>query len=298
MITAQGLIVKGIGGFYYVECPQGIITCRARGHFRKSGTTPCVGDRVSVSYDDPQDGVLEQIDERKNQLVRPPVANVDKLFIVVSTKAPVPNSLIIDKIIAIAEIKDIKPHLVMTKTDLADCGELPEIYKAIGIPVFAVSSQEPNSADGLFKELSGAVSVFTGNSGVGKSTLLNSIFPSLSLQTGETSKKLGRGRHTTRHVELFPLAEKGYVADTPGFSTLDIERYEYLSKDQLQYGFREFMPYFGKCKFTSCTHTCEKGCAVLAAAQEGKIHPSRLESYRAMFEEVKDVKEWKNSKNA
>lgn len=293
-----GLIIKGIGGFYYVRTADGsTVTCKARGAFRKARITPLVGDKVRYSMVDDEEGVIDEILPRKNSLVRPPVANIDRLFIVSSIRDPSPSTLIIDKTIAAAEIKDIEPVLVITKTDIGDYEELRDIYSSVGIKTVFVSSVTKEGTEEVRELLKGCISAFTGNSGVGKSTLLNAVMPELFLETGETSKKLGRGRHTTRHVELFETAGGGYVADTPGFSTMDMERYDLIEKEKLPFGFREFEPYLGECKFTSCSHTCEKGCAVLEAVNEGKIKRSRHDSYVAMYNEVKDIKQWQIQKN-
>lgn len=288
----EGLVRKGIGGFYTVETPEGIYTCTARGKFRKARISPYAGDRVRILGEEDGTGALEEILPRKNFLVRPPIANIDQLFIVTSLRDPSPNPLILDKTIAAAELEQIAPVLVLTKTDLDDASPLQEIYSVAGIPCFAVSSVTGEGVDQVGALLEGRISAFTGNSGVGKSTLLNALFPDLQLKTGEISQKLGRGRHTTREVELYKLEGGGYVADTPGFSTFDIERYRMTDKEKLAFGFREFAPYLGACQFSSCSHTCEKGCAVLQAVEEGKIPRSRHESYCAMYQEVKDVKQW------
>ncbi len=290
-----GLVLKGIGGFYYVQDGENLISCRARGKFRKDRVSPYAGDHVRFTVDENGEGYLAEILPRRNFLVRPPLANLDKLFVISSVSDPQPSTLIIDKTIAAAELKNIEPVLVFTKTDLEDASVLREIYGGIGLRTYFVSAESSEGMDALRAELAGCISAFTGNSGVGKSTLLNRLMPQLVLETGEISRKLGRGRHTTRHVELYPV-ENGYVADTPGFSTLDIERYELFRKEELPGGFREFEPYLGQCRFSSCSHTCEKGCAVLAAAQAGKIARSRLESYIAMYNEVKDIREWQLSK--
>ncbi len=288
----EGLVRKGIGGFYTVETPEGIYTCTARGKFRKARISPYAGDRVRILGEEDGTGALEEILPRKNFLVRPPIANIDQLFIVTSLRDPSPDPLILDKTIAAAELEQIAPVLVLTKTDLDDASPLQEIYSVAGIPCFAVSSVTGEGVDQVGALLEGRISAFTGNSGVGKSTLLNALFPDLQLKTGEISQKLGRGRHTTREVELYKLEGGGYVADTPGFSTFDIERYRMTDKEKLAFGFREFAPYLGACQFSSCSHTCEKGCAVLQAVEEGKIPRSRHESYCAMYQEVKDVKQW------
>ncbi len=295
----EGLVRKGIGGFYTVETPQGDFTCTARGKFRKERISPYAGDRVRITAEEDGTGALEEILPRKNFLARPPIANIDQLFIVSSLRDPYPEPLIIDKTIAVAEMMDISPVLVLTKTDLDDPSELKAIYDLAGVPCLVVSSKTGDGVDLVRQLLRGKISAFTGNSGVGKSTLLNAVFPHFDLKTGEVSQKLGRGRHTTREVELYKLQDGGYVADTPGFSTFDIERYRLTDKEKLAFGFREFAPYLGECQFSSCSHTCEKGCAILQAVEEGKIPRSRFESYCAMYEEIKDVKQWQQkSRNA
>ena len=292
MEKKNGLIKKGIGGFYYVEANDKIYECKARGIFRKNKLTPYAGDRVLFSIDEDETGTIEEILPRKNYLIRPPVANLDQLFIVVSVCEPSPNPLIIDKTIAAAINKEISPVIVISKTDLQDGQWIQEIYKTVGIPVLMISAVDDRDIAQIRTMLQGKISAFTGNSGVGKSTLLNRIDERFQLQTGEISQKLGRGKHTTRQVELLKLPDGGYVADTPGFSAIDMERYELIRKENLQFCFPEFKPYMNQCRFPSCSHTCEKGCAVLKAVEDGKIHSSRIESYRTMYQEVKDVKEW------
>ena len=287
----QGLIRKATGGFYYVQIPQGELECRARGLFRKEKISPVVGDRVTVEPTEPGKGYVVAISPRKNVLVRPPLANLDQLFLVTSVTDPAPNLLVLDKMMAIAIHKDIQPILVVTKCDLGEPDALNHIYQKAGIPVYNVNNRTGEGTDKLIPLFGGKISGFSGNSGVGKSSLLNVLSPQLQIKTSETSQKLGRGRHPTRHVELFQLFD-GYVADTPGFSAVEMERYEIILKDQLQYCFPEFAPYLGECRFTGCSHTCEKGCAVLQALQEGKIAPSRHESYCTMYEAAKQIKEW------
>lgn len=292
-----GLIRKGIGGAYFVETDEKIYTCTARGKFRKAHISPCAGDRVRISVESDGTGAIENILPRKNYLVRPPLANLDRLFVVSSLREPSPNALVIDKTIAAAEIADIEPILILTKTDLQDGTDVKQAYDLAGITCLVVSSATGEGVEAVRELLHGKVSAFTGNSGVGKSSLLNALFPEFDLKTGEISQKLGRGRHTTREVELYKIDSNTYVADTPGFSTFDIKRYQLNDKEQLAYGFREFVPYLGDCQFSTCSHTCEKGCAVLKAVQEGKIASSRHESYMAMYEEIKDVKAWQLKKN-
>lgn len=288
----QGFVRKGIGGFYYVEVGGKLYTCTARGKFRKERISPYAGDRVRITIKPDGTGSLDEIFPRKNFLVRPPVANLDSLFVVTSVCNPAPVALLLDKTIAAAEVRGIEPVLVLTKTDLQDGSAWEEIYHRAGIPCLTVSSETGEGVEEVRKLLTGKISAFTGNSGVGKSTLLNALFPEFELRTGEISQKLGRGRHTTREVELYPIGENSYVADTPGFSTFDIERYHLTDKEQLVFGFREFVPYLDQCQFASCSHTCEKGCAVLQAVKDGKISRSRHESYVSMYQEIKDVKQW------
>lgn len=291
MEVKQGLLLQGIGGFYYVEADDTVYECKARGSFRKTKQKPLAGDRVSILLEDGGNTITE-IAERKNSLIRPPVANIDQLFIISSVCDPSPNLLILDKMIAAAEDKEIEPIVVFSKTDLKEHREYASIYEKAGIPVIAVSLETEDGIAEIRTRLAGKISAFTGNTGVGKSTLLNRISDKFQQETGEISQKLGRGRHTTRSVELLKLDCGGYVADTPGFSTVDIERYDMVKKDNLQFAFREFEPYLNQCKFQSCAHIGEKGCAVCAAVAEGKISKSRHESYVAMYNEVKDIKEW------
>lgn len=290
--TREGLILKGIGGFYYVEAADMVYECKARGIFRKRGFTPYAGDRVSISVKEDGTGVIDEILPRKNRLIRPPVANIDQLMVVAATCEPTPSPLVIDKMLALAVDREIEPVLILSKADLRDSGELEEIYRMAGIRTISFSSVTCQGMDEVKACLQGKITAFTGNSGVGKSSLLNCVEEALTLETGEISQKLGRGRHTTRQVELFPLANGGYVADTPGFSTVDIERYEMIDKENLPFAFPEFAPYLNQCKFTSCVHVCEKGCAVLEAVEKGEVSPSRHASYVAMYDEVKDRKEW------
>jgi len=292
----EGLIIKGMSDFYYVESEGVLYTCKARGIFRKKHISPCAGDHVRFSLGADGTGAVEEILPRRNWLVRPPVANIDTLFIVSSVCQPSPNTLIIDKTIAAAEIRGIEPVVVITKTDMDDGESLRAVYEKSGITAICISAENEDGISEIREMLEGRVSVFTGNSGVGKTTLLNRLIPELNLATGDISQKLGRGRHTTRKVELFHVGS-GFVADTPGFSTMDIERYGFVSKDDLPDAFREFAPYLGGCKFVSCSHTCEKGCAVLEAVRSGKIAVSRHENYVAMYNEVKDLKEWNMPKN-
>lgn len=288
----KGIIIKGIGSFYYVDTSEGLFECKARGSFRKQKIIPLVGDHVEISINEKAENTIDKILDRKNELIRPPLANLDRLFIVASLVDPKINTIIIDNLIAIAEYKNIEPIIVLTKTDL--CGDA-HIYKSIyenaGFKVIECDNNIGSGAEEIKSLLKDHCSAFTGNTGVGKSSLLNNIFPNLNLQTGETSKKLGRGKHTTRHCELFKV-DGGYIADTPGFSSLDFQRCEQILKDELPYCFREFEEYLGYCKFNSCTHVNDKGCAIVEAVNDGKISKSRHDSYISMYNEVKNIKEW------
>ena len=289
---SRGRIQKALSGFYYVDNGAEILTCHARGKFRREGISPLVGDWAEVQELGGGEGYLKSVLPRTNAFERPSVANIDQLVIVVSICDPSPSTLIIDKTVAAAEDKDIEPIIVISKTDLKDSEWLNEIYQNTGIPLLSVSSATGEGIEAVQKLLEGKISAFTGNSGVGKSSLLNRIDARFHLQTGEISQKLGRGRHTTRQVDLLKLGEHTYVADTPGFSSISVEQCDMVKKENLQYCFREFAPYLNQCKFVSCSHTCEKGCAVLEAVEEGRISKSRHESYVAMYNEVKDIKEW------
>ncbi|MBQ2904452.1 MAG: ribosome small subunit-dependent GTPase A [Clostridia bacterium] len=295
MTSLDGIIIKGIGGFYYVEVAGEIYECKARGVFRKSGIKPLAGDRVTISINDNAENTIDTIRERKTLLQRPPVANVDKLFIVSSVCEPKPVLLIIDRLTALATVKGIEPIVVFTKNDLESADEYIEIYRRAGIKAYSVSCMSGDGVGEIKAELKDHISAFCGNSGVGKSSLLNAIDPELALKTGEISDKLGRGRHTTRHSELFKV-EGGYVADTPGFSSFETDETELILKDNLPYAFSEFEEYIGQCKFSTCLHTVDKGCRIIQAVEEGVIPKSRHESYCSMMEQAKNIKEWELKK--
>ncbi len=287
-----GIITKITGGFYYVEAAGVSHECKARGVFRRRGMTPLVGDTVEITVPD-DDGYcsIDMIGERKNMLVRPAMSNLDTLVIVSSVREPNVNLYLVDKMTAAAISKGIEPVVVFTKADLGDTDALVDTYRSVGMRAFSFSAVDNRGLDDIRTIFSGRITAFCGNSGVGKSTLLNALFPQLELKTGEISDKLGRGRHTTRTVELFSRYG-GYVADTPGFSTVDIERFELIRKDELKFAFPEFERFFGKCRFHSCNHLCEKGCLVLDAVDRGEIPRSRHDSYLRMYDEVKDIRDW------
>ena len=315
----NGRLIRGVGGLYEIRLDHGetplsgkTVTSRAKGNFRHVGLSPLVGDRVRVLYDDtavahnaaPEsaagDGggvVIREILPRTNALIRPPMANLGVLFITFAAAKPDPVTETVDKLIAIAEHNGIEPVPVICKCDVAPAraAELQEIYQKAGFTVFSVSSvsDEGVSAlrDWIGANLGSRIAAFSGASGVGKSTLMNALYPDLGLQTGEISQRILRGKHTTRRVELYPVGE-GYIADTPGFSMLDFVRFDFFGKEELPFVMREFAPYIGACRYTKCTHTKEEGCAILGALREGKISPSRHKGFTAMYEELKDKKDW------
>ncbi len=294
-LAFEGLITKAVGGVYYVDALDGSteesVKCAARGIFRNKGISPVAGDHVLVETGENSEPVISEIRERRNFMVRPPLANLDKIVFVNSTAEPAVNRFILDKLVAIADSMGIEPVVVFTKIDLKSAGDLPEIYRAIGIDVCTVDNLTGEGAEEVRALIKDKVAAFVGNSGVGKSSLLNVLYPELALETAHISKKLGRGRHTTRQVELFGRGG-GYIADTPGFSTVDTERYCRIPKGELDRAFREFGEYLGNCAFANCAHVKEKGCAVRAAVDEGKIAKSRYDSYLRMYEEASKNNDW------
>ncbi len=294
-MTKEGIIIKGIGGFYYVEADGEIFECKAKGIFRKEGIKPLVGDKVTISVNTNAENTIDVIHPRTSELQRPPVANIDRLFIVSSTVEPSPVLFIIDKLTAIAYDKGIEPIVVFTKCDMSPGNEYAEIYKEVGMKSFCVSNKTGEGVEEVKAELKGHVSAFAGNSGVGKSSLLNSIDSTLELKTAAISNKLGRGKHTTRHSELFKLCG-GYVADTPGFASIVSENSEYITKENLPFAFPEFEKYLGSCKFSTCLHMKDKGCKIIDAVERGEIPKSRHENYCMMMEQVKDLEDWQIKK--
>ena len=287
-----GRIVKATGGFYNVDTERGVVACRARGIFRKQNLSPLVGDMASVEVTEQDNGVLTGVLPRKNFLIRPSVANVDRVILVVAAADPAPNLMVIDRLIAIAQHKEIDTALVITKQDIDPnkAQELQRLYRRAGHEVVCVNTLS-GDADSVIPLIKGKLCVLSGNSGAGKSTLLNVLQPALALKTGEISQKLGRGRHTTRTTELFAMFG-GLIADTPGFSSMEFDKQRSIGKEELQYCFREFLPLIGKCRYTGCSHTTETGCAMLLALKAGEIAPSRHESYKTMYEEALTVHDW------
>ena len=288
-----GRIVRSISGFYDVVLPTGTVTCQARGILRTEGMTPLTGDMVRVTVQRGK-GMIQQVLPRKNSFIRPAVANVDALLIFAANVNPVTEPFLIDRVTAIAGNKGVESILCVNKTDLDEAEELCGIYSRAGFRVIATSAQTGAGIGELRRALQGKLTAFTGNSGVGKSSILNRLCPELRLPTGEVSEKLGRGRHTTRHVELFSLDHETFVMDTPGFSSFDTDQMDVILKENLQYAFPDFGPWLGRCQFHDCSHRREPGCAVRAAAEEGRIEPSRYDSYLRLYEKAALYKEWEH----
>ncbi len=288
----EGVITKAVGGNYYVVTSDGVLCCSARGIFRKNKISPCAGDNVMICIEENNLPVICKIMDRKNYLIRPPMANLDCALLVASAVDPAPNPLITDKLISIFESKGIEPILVLTKRDLQSCDGFADIYRSCGFKVIYMDNITGNGIDQIKEQITGKMSALIGNSGVGKSSLMNILFPGLNTDTSDISKKLGRGRHTTRQVEFYPLQGGGYIADTPGFSTVEVSRYGFVPKNELQYSFREFSDFVDKCRFRDCVHLKESGCAIREALSAGKINPSRYDSYVKMYEEADKLNEW------
>ena len=295
-MAVEGIILKGIGGFYYVDTAEGLIECKARGKFRLKTGKPVIGDRVEIEIQPDGTGYMMSIAERRNQLMRPAVANLDQLVVVCAAAPPRTDPFLIDKVTAIAEHKEMDVLIVINKTDIDSGDELFRVYTQAGFTVLRVSAETGEGVDELKAHLKGKTSAFAGNSGVGKSSLLNRIDSRFALKVGAISQKIERGRHTTRHVELMKLEDGGYIADTPGFSAFNLEQMDLVLKNDLQYTFREFAPYLNQCRFTGCAHVKEKGCAIIAAVEAGKISKERHESYCRLYDSVKDIKEWSLNK--
>ena len=302
--SQSGRIVKGVGGLYQVKLPdqETPVACRAKGAFRHENLTPLVGDVVCLEFDPTGDAMISDILERKNALIRPPLANLDIMFVTLAAAKPQPVLETVDKLICILEHHRINPVIVVTKYDAnPDYAEsLYALYKSAGFDTFCTCSKDGTGVEDLLAYVKthceGKISAFAGASGVGKSTLLNALFPSLALQTSEISRKIERGKHTTRTVELFPMpgTESGFIADTPGFSMLDFARFNFFTKDDLPLTMREFIPHLGNCRFTKCSHTKEQGCAILEAVKRGEIAKSRHDSFIAIYDVLKNKHDWDN----
>ena len=288
---AAGRILRSISGFYDVRTASGTVTCRARGILRREGSSPLTGDLVEITLEKGK-GVVERILPRKNSFVRPAVANIDALVIFAANVNPVTEPFLIDRVAAIAGDQEVPVYLCVNKCDLDPARELARIYEHAGFPVIRTSAETGEGVEQLRELLKGKLTAFTGNSGVGKSSILNRLCPELRLPTGEVSDKLGRGRHTTRHVELYALDGNTYVADTPGFSSFDTDQMDVILKENLQYAFPDFGPWLGRCQFHDCTHRQEPGCAVRAALEAGSLEKTRYESYCKLYEKASQIKLW------
>ena len=293
---SEGRIQKALSGFYYVDTGTEVLTCRARGKFRKDGVSPLVGDRVEVRELGNGEGFVEAILPRKNAFTRPAVANIDQLVVIASGAIPKTDPFLIDRVAAIAALKGCEVIILLNKCDLDSADSLYQIYRAAGFQTLRVSAQTGEGLEELIPLISGKLSAFTGNSGVGKSSILNALDPEFHLQVGEVSDALGRGRHTTRHVELFRLSCGAEIVDSPGFSSFETEELNLELKHRLPDTFREFQPYLEHCRFVGCSHTKEKGCAVLEAVRRGEIQKSRHASYLRLYGELKPLKDWQEHK--
>lgn len=286
-----GRIIKSLSGFYDVQTESGVVTCRARGHMRQESESPLTGDFVRISVERGK-GMVESIEPRRNSFVRPAVANLDALVVFAANVNPVTEPFLIDRVAAIAGDQEVPVYICVNKCDLDPAQDLVRIYRSAGFPVIRASAETGEGVEQLRELIRGKFTAFTGNSGVGKSSMLNCLQPTLHLQTGEVSQKLGRGRHTTRHVQVWDLGEDTLVADTPGFSSFDTDQMGVILKENLQYAFGDFGPYIGRCQFNDCTHRKEPGCAVTQALAAGMIQKSRYESYLRLYEKASQIKQW------
>ena len=291
----SGIIYKALSGFYYVSTSEGEITCRARGKFRKENNSPLVGDRVEISLSGGNEGMIETILPRKNSFIRPSVANVDQMVIIASAAT---DPFLIDRIALIAVLNGCEPVICINKCDLDPADELCEIYRGSGFKTMLVSAADGTGIDELRECLNGKVSVLTGNSGVGKSSLINMLSPDFNIETAQVSEKLGRGRHTTRHIELYKLADNTYIADTPGFSSFDTDILNETNAGRISEAYREFDPYIDNCRFLDCAHIKEDGCAVLEALNRGEISTVRHQNYCRLYDMAMSVKKWENKNKA
>ena len=290
-----GRIIRSLSGFYDVQIPGRVVTCRARGILRKEGNSPLTGDMVEITVERGK-GMVEKILPRRNSFIRPAVANVDALVIFAANVNPVTEPFLIDRVAAIAGDQEVQVVLCVNKCDLDPAEDLVRIYEHAGFPVICTSAETGEGVEQLRQLLAGKLTAFTGNSGVGKSSILNRLCPELQLPTGEVSEKLGRGRHTTRHVELYRLGEDTYVADTPGFSSFDTDQMDVILKENLQYAFPDFGKYIGLCRFDDCSHRKEPDCAVRAAFENGEIEKTRYDSYLRLYEKSSQINLWELKK--
>ena len=286
-----GRIIRSLSGFYEVQTDTALVTCRARGSLRRTHETPLTGDLVEITAERGK-GMVERILPRKNQFVRPAVANVDALVVFAANVNPVTEPFLIDRVAAIAGDQNVEVILCVNKCDLDPAVDLIRIYTHAGFRVIGASAETGEGIEELRNAIRGKLVAFTGNSGVGKSSILNRLCPALQLPTGEVSEKLGRGRHTTRHVELYDLGEETYVADTPGFSSFDTDQMDVILKENLQYAFPDFAPYLGQCQFHDCSHRAEPACAIRQAVESGEIERTRYESYLRLYEKASQIKLW------
>ena len=293
----EGIIIKALSGFYYVQTAEGVVACKARGKFRLDGTSPLVGDRVSLVRDKNGSGRIDAVAERRNFFIRPAVANIDALVFIAANVNPVTDPFLIDRVAVIAHEAGCELIICVNKVDLDQGDELYDIFTAAGYHVIRTSAETGEGAEELRRAMCGKVCAFTGNSGVGKSSILNILLPDAAIPTDAVSDRLGRGKHTTRHVELYSLGEDTFVADTPGFASFEISMMQAITKEQLQYDFPEFSPYIGQCRFTDCAHLKEPDCAVRRALEEGKIGKSRYASYVRLYELTAKQKPWEDKQN-
>ena len=290
----KGLIIKALSGFYYVRTEEGVVACRARGKFRLDGVSPLVGDVVSFDMTADGKGFVQSIAPRKNLFIRPAVANVDYLVLMCANVNPITDPFLVDRVAVIAEHAGCGCIICINKCDLDPGDELYEIFSSTGYPLIRTSAVTGEGVSELWELIRGKTVAFAGNSGVGKSSLLNVIAPGYNVSVGEVSEALGRGKHTTRHVELFDAGEGTMIADTPGFASFDLTQMKPIKKQELQHDFPEFRPFIGSCRFQDCAHLKEPGCAVLSAVDSGTIHPSRHKSYGRLYEISAQYKEWEN----
>ena len=286
-----GRILRSMSGEFEVQTGRGVITCRGRGRLRRGADIPLAGDMVQITVERGR-GMVENILERKNHFVRPAVANVDILVVFAANVNPVTKPFLIDRVAAIAGDQEVPVCICVNKCDLDPAQDLARIYRKAGFAVIQTSAETGEGVEELRQLLKGKFAAFTGNSGVGKSSILNRLCPELQLATGEVSDKLGRGRHTTRHVALYQLDENTYVADTPGFSSFDTDQMDVILKENLQFAFPDFGPYIGKCQFHDCSHRKEPGCAVTTALLAGELEPTRYDSYLRLYEKSSQYNEW------